>query len=79
MTRLDPARAPASARDLVAFAERWGIGGGYDRELAVDRASEGELAQLLALFADPRDSFWWLAGPASPWQSIRRALGWSRP
>jgi hypothetical protein len=63
---IDPERVPASARHLVSLVGRWAIGDDYDREAAVDRASDNELSQLVEAVAAAGHDFWdWLAGPES--------------
>ena len=63
---LDPAAIPASGRQLLPLAERWGIGDDYERELAVGNASEEELQVLAESMERVGDDFWeWLAGEAS--------------
>ena len=59
---------PEVVRDegLLAMAARWGIGDDYERELAIQNASEAELTELAKCLDDVPDRFWeWLAGPES--------------
>jgi hypothetical protein len=54
------------AHPLIHLAERWGIGDDYDREQAVDEATDDELRTLVSAVNEVGDDFWkWLAGPDS--------------
>ena len=53
--RLDSAKVPADLRDLVPFAQRWGIGDDVARAERVQKATAAERAELRAAFA-PRQS-----------------------
>jgi hypothetical protein len=60
----DPDHIPPSARHLVPFAGRWAIGDDYEREAAVDGATDSDLSRLVNAVAAPHDDVWdWLAGP----------------
>jgi hypothetical protein len=62
----DPEAVPESARQLIALAEVWAIGDDYDREAAVERATDQELRRLVDGVAAADGDFWdWLAGPES--------------
>jgi hypothetical protein len=57
---------PASARHLASLVGHWAIGDDYDREVAVDRATDNELSELVEAVAAAGDDFWeWFAGSAS--------------
>jgi hypothetical protein len=63
---IDAERVPASARHLIPLAGRWAIGDDYEREAAVDGATDQELRRLVEAVASTGDDFWgWLAGPES--------------
>jgi hypothetical protein len=52
---LDPAKVPADLRDLVPFAQRWGIGDDVTRSERVQKATDGERSELRAAFG-PRQA-----------------------
>ncbi len=63
---LDAALVPRSARHLIPFAERWGIGDDYEREVAVAAAGAEDLSALAHVLDDISDEFWeWLGGDES--------------
>jgi hypothetical protein len=53
--RLDPAKVPADHRDLVPFAQRWGIGDDVARSERVQKATVVERSELRAAFG-PRQA-----------------------
>jgi hypothetical protein len=53
--RLDPAKVPADLRDLVPFAQRWGIGDDVARAERVENATDVERSELRAAFG-PRQA-----------------------
>ena len=53
--RLDSARVPADLRDLVPFAQRWGIGDDVTRSERVQKATDTERSELRAAFG-PRQA-----------------------
>ncbi|HWN45181.1 MAG TPA: hypothetical protein VNW71_23350 [Thermoanaerobaculia bacterium] len=53
--RLDSAKVPADLRDLVAFAQRWGIGDDVARSERVQKATAAERSDLRAAFG-PRQA-----------------------
>jgi hypothetical protein len=60
---LNPDRVPPELHPLIPFAQTWGIADDFDRELAVERSSPDQLAELKAIvgrFDDQLDT--WLAG-----------------
>jgi hypothetical protein len=60
---LNPDRVPPELRPLIPFAQAWGISDDFERELAVERASPDQVAELkatVAIFDDHLDT--WLAG-----------------
>jgi len=60
---LNPDRVPLELRPLIPFAQAWGISDDFERELAVERASPDQVAELKAAvtrFDDHLDT--WLAG-----------------
>jgi hypothetical protein len=48
--RLDSAKVPADLRDLLPFAQRWGIGDDVARSERVQKATAAERSQLRAAF-----------------------------
>jgi len=65
--QLDQTKVPASLTPLLPIAEKWGIGDDFERERALDAASQQELEFLVhsidAMSDD--DLFGWLSGPES--------------
>jgi hypothetical protein len=55
VARLDSAKVPADLRDLVPFAQRWGIGDDVARSERVRKATAAERSELRAAFA-PRQA-----------------------
>jgi hypothetical protein len=53
--RLDSAKVPADLRDLVPFAQRWGIGDDVARSERVQKATAAERSELRAAFG-PRQA-----------------------
>jgi hypothetical protein len=53
--RLDSAKVPADLRDLVPFAQRWGIGDDVARSERVQKATAAERSDLRAAFG-PRQA-----------------------
>jgi hypothetical protein len=53
--RLDPAKVPADLRDLVPFAQHWGIGDDVARSERVQKATAAERSELHATFG-PRQA-----------------------
>lgn len=59
---------PSEARNdrLLAMASRWGMTDDYERELAIDEATDAERAELAHSLDEVHPRFWeWLAGPES--------------
>jgi hypothetical protein len=52
---LDPAKVPADLRDLIPFAQRWGIGDDVVRAERFQQATETERSELRAAFG-PRQA-----------------------
>jgi hypothetical protein len=48
--RLDAAKVPADLRDLVPYAQRWGIGDDVARSERIQKASAAERSELRAAF-----------------------------
>ncbi len=53
--RLDSAKVPADLRDLVPFAQRWGIGDDVGRSERIQNATAAERSELRAAFG-PRQA-----------------------
>ncbi|HEX7336087.1 MAG TPA: hypothetical protein VF252_02670 [Gemmatimonadales bacterium] len=53
--RLDSAKVPADLRDLVPYAQRWGIGDDVARSARVRKATDAERSELRAAFG-PRQA-----------------------
>ena len=53
--RLDSAKVPADLRDLVPFAQRWGIGDDVARSERLQKATDAERSELRAAFG-PRQA-----------------------
>lgn len=64
---LDPTRVPPAARPLLSLAGQWNIGDDFEREQAVNRATDLELRALVdAVDAVPDEELYeWLAGDES--------------
>ena len=53
--QLDPAKVPPELRDLVPFAQRWGIGDDVARSERIQKATDTERSELRAAFG-PRQA-----------------------
>ena len=63
---LDPANVPPQLRHLIPLAEFWGISDDLEREQAVKRASQQQIAELKAAIQCFEDEFdLWLGGSAA--------------
>jgi hypothetical protein len=55
VSQLDPAKVPADLRDLLPYAQRWGIGDDVARSERLQKASAAERSGLRAAFG-PRQA-----------------------
>ena len=44
--RLNREKVPSEIADVLPFAERWGIGDDFEREIVLDKASTAELEEV---------------------------------
>ncbi len=58
---------PDTVARLLPYAEEWGIGDDYDREMKVSKASDSQLLDLVGciMTIDRHSLFAWLEGPES--------------